>query len=152
MSKVWIYQANRKLQDAEVQKASNFLQSFVSQWKAHGTQLQADFALLHNLFVVIEVDETRQPATGCSIDESVHAIKELGETLGVNFFDRQRVAFKIDEAVDECSLQEFKKLWNGGKIDENTPVFDNTITNGEAWRNAWMVPLGESWHKRLVAK
>jgi len=40
---------------------------------------------------------------------------------------------------------------SAGEIDDNTLVFDNTITYEHQLDNAWVVPFKESWHKRLFA-
>ena len=151
MSRVWIYQAERKLTDDEVEKVKAFLGPFVAEWKAHGAKLAARFDVLHQLFVVLQVDETNQPATGCSIDESVHAMKELEKRLGIGFFNRQRVAYIADGKVENCSMIEFKKLAQSGAVDGQTQVFNNTLSTVEEFEGGWLTTAGESWHKMMLS-
>ncbi|HBK83263.1 MAG TPA: ABC transporter ATPase, partial [Flavobacterium sp.] len=74
-SKVWIYQANRKLTDAEVDEISNATQLFIEQWAAHGTSLEASYLIKYNRFIILAVNQDIQKATGCSIDSSVQFIQ-----------------------------------------------------------------------------
>lgn len=151
MSRIWIYQAERKLTSDEMAKAVERGQTFVESWKAHGKQLKASFHIEHDLFVILKVNEQAQEATGCSIDESVHFMKELGNELSVDFFNRTRVAYIKDDQVHVCSPAEFQALFARGEVAENTMVFNNAITNSADLENNWLVPLASSWQKRLVA-
>ena len=149
-SRVWIYQANRLLTSDEVDLFNQRFGAFMAEWRAHGAQLQASFELKDGLFLIINVDEGVQQATGCSIDASVHAIKEIQEDLGINFFNRQRVAYRIDNEVQHCSIAEFKRLAKEGAVNGETIVFNNTISNVSDYASKWEVPAAKSWHKMLL--
>ncbi|MBI1185229.1 ABC transporter ATPase [bacterium] len=151
MNKIWIYQADRFLTDEEVAWMNEQMAGFTAQWKAHGVKLNAEFDVLQHLFLIVKVDEDRQNATGCSIDESVHFIKQMQEHIGVNFFNRQRVAYKVGNELKQCSLPAFKKLIQEGLVDENTPVFNNTLTDVSDFDSKWLVAAGHSWLKPLLA-
>ena len=76
-SKIWIYQ-NQGAIPQETQKAIQAkLDVFVRQWAAHKVQLYGASAILEDHFIVLAVDENMTAASGCSIDSSVHFIKEL---------------------------------------------------------------------------
>jgi len=85
-SRVWIYQSNRILTDADVNKANELIQGFLPQWKSHGKDLAASIETLHNLFIVVTADEGVEAPSGCSIDSSVKLVKEIGVALNVDFF------------------------------------------------------------------
>jgi len=76
-SKVWIYQSNRKLTDNEVAEIEADIMVFLENWSAHGTSLEASFAVKYNRFIVLAVNQEVQAATGCSIDASVQFIQKL---------------------------------------------------------------------------
>ena len=149
-NKVWIYQSDRFLHKIELDKIDAFMQEFVSNWKAHGVKLSASYELLNDLFLVIKVVEDKQNATGCSIDASVHALKELQQQLGVNFFNRQRVAYLNGSKIEQCSMTEFKKLAKEGVVNNETQVFNNTVITISEFENNWIINADASWHKMLL--
>lgn len=149
-SRIWIYQSDRFLTSKEAERFNELFSTFMADWKAHGAPLQASFELKDQLFLIINVDEGVQEATGCSVDASVHAIKQIQTELGVNFFNRQRVAYRSGDEVLQCSMAEFKALAKEGKLNEDTLVFNNTISAVSEFKSNWEVPAGKSWHKMLL--
>ena len=91
-ARMWMHTANRLLTDEECRAVERHLASFVSSWAAHGTPLKAEFGILLNQVAVVAVDETRQVATGCSIDASVAALRAVNGLLpsleDLDLFDR----------------------------------------------------------------
>ena len=87
MKKVWIYQANRFFTEPELTEAKAYLDAFVRTWTAHGSALAGKAEIHHNLFVVLTVDESVANATGCSVDRSVHVLKELEQQINIGLFD-----------------------------------------------------------------
>jgi hypothetical protein len=150
-TKVWIYQADRFLDDQELQTVNNALADFTADWKAHGVKLTASYEIKDRLFVIIKVVEDQQNATGCSIDASVHFMKELQSTLGINFFNRQRVAYQENGETKHCSMAEFKKLAIEGAVNADTQVFNNTVTDIDSFEKGWLTSAANSWHKMLLS-
>src|SRR5688500_17045791 len=106
-AKVWVYQANRTL-DKKTQKVIlDNLKKFIQEWDAHGKTLKGSAILLYNLFLILAVDEEYNQASGCSIDKSVHYLKELGDHLDVDFFDRSKQAFVQNGGI---VLENFRNL------------------------------------------
>lgn len=149
-SRIWIYQANRFLTEEEAAQFNEFFSEFVANWKAHGKKLDAQYELKDRLFLIINVDEGAQEATGCSVDASVHAIKEIQSQLGIDFFNRQRVAYQKDGELQQCSMAEFKTLAKNGEVGPETLVFNNTISQVVDFDTHWKVPASLSWHKMLL--
>ena len=90
-SRVWLYLADRKLTADEALSVQEQLNSFTAQWAAHNKQLMAAGVLLFDQYIVLTVNEKVESASGCSIDSSVRFIKNLGQQLQVDFFNRLKV-------------------------------------------------------------
>src|SRR3954471_14253672 len=91
-SRVWIYQANRRMSASEASSLDKLLQQFCGNWNAHGEPLKTSFRIEHDQFVVLCADEDYHAPSGCSIDSSVRILKEFQASAGVDFFDRTLVA------------------------------------------------------------
>jgi len=144
--RLWIYQSNRLLTDAECARIADVLQEFVEQWTAHGNQLLGSFEIRHRLFILLKVDESQAMVTGCSIDKSVHLLKKLESELGISLFDRLQVAFR--DAAGELRVvhrDEFRSLVQSGKVHAETIVYNNTVTSAADLADKWEVPLRDSW-------
>ena len=149
-TRVWIYQANRRLSDDEVAQLRPVISNFTNQWVSHNRQLKAFGDVFHNQFLVLMVDETQAGASGCSIDKSVYFVKEIEHAFQISLFDRLTFTYKEGDEVKTAHKDDFAKLFQVGKIDEKTLVFDNLVKTKKAFDEAWIKPLGESWHKRMV--
>lgn len=149
-ARVWVFQSNRPLSDAEVNSIEKSGLLFIAGWAAHGASLKASFDVLYNRFVVIAVDEKQAMASGCSIDKSVHFIKELEKQFNLNFFDRMQVAYRQGKEIVSCSLAEFEKLASQNAVNETTIVFNNMVNTKLAFDTGWEVPLKQSWQSRVL--
>ncbi|MFA0961967.1 hypothetical protein AB9P05_09180 [Roseivirga sp. BDSF3-8] len=147
-ARVWIFQADRKLETSEQQVIDDETALFVRDWKAHGKPLKAASRLYYDQFLVIALDEKEQEATGCAIDTSVAFIRELEKALQVNFFDRSKVAIMRNDEVMLENLKEIKDKVDKGHITEDTPVFNNLVDKKKDLDNQWVVPAKKSWLNR----
>ncbi|MEM9856321.1 MAG: hypothetical protein AAF843_03135 [Bacteroidota bacterium] len=151
-SRVWIYQSNRELSSEEQLTVGRLVQSFLDQWAAHNQALKSSFSFFYGHFLVISVDESFHQASGCSIDASVHLLKQIEEQLDISFFDRTKVAFLKDEAVFLEPISEIKSNIVEGKISDQTLTFNNLVQYKEELTTDWIVPAAESWLKRYFHK
>lgn len=149
-SRVWIYQSNRILTDADVNKANELIQGFLPQWKSHGKDLAASIETLHNLFIVVTADEGVEAPSGCSIDSSVKLVKEIGAALNVDFFDRLVISYLQNDKIELSKMFHFQEKLKSGELSADTIVFNNLVENKAKFESAWMVPVKESWHKQLL--
>ncbi len=149
-TRVWIYQSNAPFSEEDIPQVRQFIQQFVNRWVSHNQQLRAYGDVLHNLFVVLMVDESQAGASGCSIDKSVYFLKELQQHYGVDLFDRMTFAYLEGDQAVPVSRAEFQSLYQQGKLTENTPVFDTLVNNKGDFEAQWVKPLGKSWHKRML--
>lgn len=150
MSRVWIYQADRPLQEAEETQISAALDSFVQSWTAHGNALAGQAYIKHKLFLIFEVDEQQAGVTGCSIDKSVHFVKTLGQQYDIDFFNRLNVVY-IDQQgqLQLVSRDQFVALIQAGSVTVDTTVFNNMIDASHQLATQWQVPLRDSWHSKV---
>lgn len=148
--RIWVYQSNRFLTDAEVAIIQSSGDAFVASWATHGKQLRATVAILHNAFVIISVDEEQAKASGCSIDKSVHWISALGRDLHIDFLDRMQIAYKDEQnTVQIIPMKEFELLASNKQIGSDSLVFNNLVFTGKELKCAWLIPASESWHNRF---
>jgi hypothetical protein len=149
MERIWIYQADRELTEGEKEHILDKLSGFTSQWKAHGKALAAKAEIRYNRFVVIMVDDSVAPPTGCSIDKSVHLLKEIESELGITLFDRMQVAYRDNEDIKAVPRTEFERLVATGEVTDETVVFNNLVASYSELETKWEVPLRESWHAKV---
>ncbi|MCB0402416.1 MAG: hypothetical protein KDD41_10060 [Flavobacteriales bacterium] len=149
-AKAWVYQADRILDEDEVNYIRVVVDEFITNWESHGKLLKASFDVFHNLFVVLFVDEDGDTMCGRAQDASVKLMKELEQQLEISLLDRMIQSYRKDGKVVVATMAEFSRLIENKEIDENTIVFNNTITTKAAFDTQWEVPLKDSWHKQLL--
>lgn len=150
-SKLWIYQAERPFDDGDIEAINEEINSFCTQWTSHNRDLRSLGGVMHDLFVVLVVDETQSSASGCSIDKSVAFVKYLEQKYGRKLLLRNNVAWlDQDKNIHLTPLDDLKGALAEGMIDMNTLVFDNLVATRKDYLSRWTVPLGDSWMKRFV--
>jgi hypothetical protein len=150
-SRVWIYQSDRLLTEAEVAKVNEEIEAFCAQWTSHSHELRAIGGVMHDLFVVLVVDETMSSASGCSIDKSVAFVKYLEHKYGFRLLERNNIAWLDEqEQLHITPLGELKNTVIAGQMTMDTRVFDNLVATRKDYIQRWTVPLGDSWMKRFV--
>ncbi len=150
MERIWIYQADRKLTESEQDQVKSTLEAFTSQWKAHGKKLAASAEIRYGIFVILMVNDSIEAPSGCSIDKSVYLLKDLEEELGVGFFDRMRIAYRVpgSKSIELATKAEFEKLIQEGVVNLDTHVFNNLIQDYGELDTKWEVPISASWHAK----
>ncbi|MEI9919503.1 MAG: hypothetical protein WDO14_11950 [Bacteroidota bacterium] len=144
-SRIWIYQANRKLSDKEKKFADEALKDFCERWVAHNQQLKTSFSIEHNQFVILAADEDYHQPSGCSIDSSVRALKELQAELGIDLFDRTKVAFLNENEVSSHSLSQLKSVFQSGELTGGTITFNNLVPSVGDLKTGWRIPVEKTW-------
>jgi hypothetical protein len=144
-SRIWIYQANRPLTPAEKQKATAALKDFCESWTAHQQVLKTSFTIEHDRFIVLAADEDYHQPSGCSIDSSVRALKDLQASLGIDFFDRTHVAFVQGSQVVTHPLAKLKGVFEAGELGTGTLTFDNLVPSKGEMARRWKTPVEKTW-------
>lgn len=148
--RIWIYVANRSLNDSEVSQIKSKLDDFCSSWAAHGNQLSAGFEVYYDQILVLAVDENVAPATGCSIDSANAIIQEIEAEMGLDLFNRMNLAFVDDERIRLVKMNDLNQAYRSGLISESSTFLDNTISSLHDFRSKWKVTFGDAWaYKRI---
>ena len=147
-SRVWVYQSDRAFTEQEVEEVERKSSLFIEQWAAHNQPLKASFKTIYDHFLIISVDESFNKASGCSIDASVHLVKELEKELDIHFFDRTKVAFIHQGKVNLESINNLKASIAEGKITEHSMTFNNLVNDKKELQNKWIVTTKDSWLNR----
>lgn len=148
-ARVWIYQCSRMLNDYEQITIRQRIKIFVGEWTSHKLEVKAWGDVLHNCFVVIMADESDFRLGGCSIDSSVHLIRELDALFNLDLFNRYAVAFETNGETKLASREEFSSLVKNGTVNNSTLVYNNLVATNDEWQHHWLVPLAESWQGRI---
>jgi hypothetical protein len=149
-SRIWIYQSDRKLTADETAFAGEFLTAYCNQWNAHGQPLRASFEIRFDQFIVIAADESYNSTSGCSVDDSVRAIKEIQHRLGMDFFNRNLIGFLKEHQATLLPLATLKENYLKGIWNESTFTFNNLISTKNQLDAEWIVPAANTWLKRYV--
>jgi len=144
-SRIWIFQADRVLQDEEEQDLNGRLKDFVAGWKAHGIELMADAEILHSSIVVVGVDESKEPPSGCSIDKVFTLLKAWGASSGVDFFNRLLLNISYCNSAKILSKEQIQSSIESKELSAETLVFNSLATSLLELRNRTYLGLSESW-------
>lgn len=150
-ARIWIYQADRKMSEEEVELIQPKIEQFLTQWTAHGANLKAGYLIKYQRFIIIALDESQASASGCSIDASVHFIQSLEAQLGVGLMDKLNVTYYNGPHIAHKSLADFKKMAKAKSVSKNTVVFNNLVNTKGEFEEYWEVPAKDSWHARFLA-
>jgi hypothetical protein len=147
-ARIWVYQSDRELNSSQTEEMSQVLKDFVEEWTRHGKDLKGSFAILHNHFIVIGVDESFNQVSGCSIDASTHVFKRFEQQFGIDLFNKLNTAFRSGDHINVVSMSDFQRFVREERITEETTVFNNMIQTKGDLGISWEVPATKSWHSR----
>lgn len=150
-SRVWVYTGSRAFTVKEAELITQLLQQFCEQWAAHGHPLQTSFTLLENQFVVMAVNENYLATSGCSIDSSVGALRNIQELTGINLLDRSRVPFQINHTIELIPLSHLKIQFQQGFLRADTLTF-NILAATKQQLATWKLPVENSWVAKYLPK
>jgi len=94
--RTWVFVADRKMNEEEAIRINDELQRFVSNWKTHGTPIDASGFCFEHAAIVIAANEAEVKASGCSIDKINQLVRSLGSKLDIDFFNRFNVLHRMD--------------------------------------------------------
>jgi hypothetical protein len=149
-ARLWIFQAEKEFTAQDLTIISTHLQLFTNQWSAHGQPLQASFQIREQRFIILAVSETFHQASGCSIDDSTQAIKEIGKLIHQDLFRRDLVSFRLGDKVEAVKLSDLKNLFKTGFWNENTLTFNTLVPDKKQLASDWLVPAKNTWLKRYI--
>lgn len=144
-SKIWIFQASRKLTGTELALIKEKLNDFTESWESHGKPLKASFRIYYDQIIILAADEGYTMASGCSIDKSVELLKQLENNLKVSLLDRSLVAYKNDQLLETVAFNQLSGLVKNKEITPDTLILNNSLTNISDLKKNWVIPAKESW-------
>ena len=144
-SRVWLYQSDRLLQGQEIEIVLQQLTDFIEQWNTHGAKVKGYANVFFGWFIVLMADETVEGVSGCSTDSSVRQMKLLEQKLNISLFERQNLAFLVNDKVQFYHLSQIKSLIESGTLNGDSIYFNNLVQNKSELLENWMIPLRESW-------
>lgn len=144
-SKVWVYQSSRAFIEKEETEINEQLYQFYAQWLSHGEPVKGWAKLLFRQFIVVMADETDTHVGGCSTDASVRVIKSIERQYEVNMFDRLMLTFLVNGKAQMLPMNQVQYALDKGYIQQNTPLFNNTVVTKKDLVDNWLVPLNKSW-------
>ena len=149
-SRVWMYQSSRLFSLGEALDIEAELQLFCEQWRSHGDKVTAYGNLFFGQFLVLISDGSDVTVSGCSTDSSVRFVQQLGQKYGVDFFNRNNLAFVVKDRIQLLPLSQVQYAIDNGFITSETLYFNNTVQTKAELENNWIIPLKTSWlAKRL---
>jgi len=149
-SHVWIYQSNRIFTLSEAIQIEELLKNFADNWKSHGTPVKGYGNLFFGQFIIFMADETASGVSGCSTDSSVRLIKNIEKDFEVDLFDRQMLAFIVNERIQLVPLSQVNNFLEEGILTANTLYFNNTILTKKELLKKWIIPVKKSWLAKRV--
>ncbi len=144
-SRVWIYQSNRPFSAQEIDEINQILKDFVASWTTHGAKVKGHAMVLFNHFIIFMADETASGVSGCSTDSSVRIVKDIVSRYKVDLFNRQLLAFIIQDKLELIPLSKLNDLFENGIITPENLYFNNTILSKIELKEKWIIPLKNSW-------
>lgn len=151
-SRVWIYQANRAFTMHEVLEIDELLEHFAAHWLSHGAQVKGFAKIFFGQFIVIMADEEATAVGGCSTDSSVRLIKNIEQDYNVELFNRQLLAFMLQERIQLIPLNKLEMAVEENLVTPDTLYFNNTVLTKKELLEGWVIPVKKSWlNKRFDA-
>lgn len=144
-SRVWIYQATRPFTNEEQQAATTAVSSFAESWLSHGEKVKGTGMVMPEGFIILIADIAVTGVSGCSTDSSVRIIKELDSRFNAGLFDRQLLAFLINDEVVRIPMQELSTVITTQQINSSTLYFNNMVQTLDELKTGWLIPAGQSW-------
>jgi len=152
-SRVWVFGADRGLDDGATDLLLRDVDRFLAQWHAHGAPLTTARDWRDQRFLTVAVDQSTAGASGCSIDGLYRSLKSLEPRLGASLVTSGLVFYRDDKGrVQSVDRDRFSALGAERKITPHSRVFDPTVTSLGEWRARFELNAEDSWHAKLLGK
>ena len=143
-SRIWIYAAEQKLTNEQENHILKAISDHLQNWEAHKVPLTAGVTILENHFIIIALDETKNGASGCSIDTLQNKIQNLEKDLSVSLMNRLNVFYRIDDKIHCISTIKLAENTN-----KDTLFYDLTIQK-KSELHSYLKPISEGWCREYV--
>jgi hypothetical protein len=150
-SRVWVFGSDRPLTEESTTALLKAVETFLVDWKAHGTPLTAASQFRDERFLIVAVDQSTAGASGCSIDGLFRVLKSLEQRIGASMVGGGRVFYRgRTGTVQSAARDEIPSLVSSAAISKDTVVFDTAITDLGDFRARFEKRAKESWIRDLM--
>lgn len=150
-SRVWLFAAAAPVDEVDAERLLTAVDKFLKTWAAHEHPLYSAREWRDERFLAIGVDDTREGASGCSIDGLFRLLKKLEGGIGTTLLDHSLVYYRDDAGfVHGVSRADFSHLGRTKGVTKKTHVFDLSITDAGTYRAGFERAAGDSWHGGLL--
>ncbi|MDG2332183.1 MAG: hypothetical protein P8M05_11385 [Flavobacteriales bacterium] len=144
-SKVWMYQANRLLNDEDKKVIYELAEVFLSQWESHNIPVNGAIDTLNNCFVRIAAFTDEPNMCGRAQDAQVRLAKEIELELGIELTNRLLLAFEIEGETEIVHMNDLANEIRQGRINADSNFYNNLIQSKQDFDASWVMKAGESW-------
>ncbi len=152
MKRLWLYYSQQSIEGKLLDRANELIEVFLKNWNNHGKSLAGDIQIIQSHLVAVIVDESVMPASGCSIDQSVAFMKELGNLLNVDLLDRSNVPYELDGKIVSTHFKNISEYIQTGRIGADTLVVNMQLNDAQGLNEQLMIRAEDSWLKKYFKK
>lgn len=149
-SRVWIFQADRFLNDLEVRNIQTDVSNYIQTWKSHGSEVKADCDVIAHRFIVLIADESYTAIGGCSQDNMMRFVQQLQDDYGIDLLNRFLVAYLDGNQIEVVHKDKLIEMIQSGELSAQTMMFDNLVQNKHDFQKNWLKPISASWVNRFL--
>lgn len=146
-NKIWVYIADRPFTKTEEDFVEDKLKALCDNWDVHGSPLKSSFVVVKSQLIVLLSDEVDNQASGCSIDSSVRVMKEIGDKLDIDFFNRWNVACEKDNTIQVMHVNDLKAKLKSGNMTGDDYIFKNILNSKSEFESTFREKISESNYK-----
>lgn len=150
-ARLWIYVADQPLTSVQQAALASHFDAFLSTWDAHGAPVRGGWALCLDRVFLLAAEPSPTPPTGCAIDRSVASLRTLGDTLGVDWFNRHHIMYRQSPTApwEHAQIHAFWALRKAGRVTDTTEVLNTSAATMFEWLQSPAPRFADSWHARM---
>ena len=149
-SKVWLFTADKTLNDSEHGAIQMDIDLFCAHWDSHGVVLKATGFILFSRLLMLIVDESSHAISGCSMDKSVAFIKNVEIKYKISLFDRLLQSAFVNNEWQTASTAIWSEKLKSNEINFETLFIDTLVNNLYDAQHHLIKNLGSFWLKRVI--
>ncbi len=128
MRTLWVFQLFEPLSLEQSEKITAQVQSFLGEWKAHGTPVPGHFEIRKDQFLIVQAQE--DASSGCSVDRMYREIFGILEKCGARISGPENIFFKNGGGKPSWfHFKDSESLIANGKINGETLIYNSALTD-----------------------
>lgn len=149
-ARVWLFQSERKISDAEQTELLKDLANYTQTWRSHGDDLASMGRIVKDQFIVLIADTISTQIGGCSQDDMMRFIQSVEKKYNLSLLNRSLVALLVDDEVQLHNLNELSNKVKEHVVSEKSLMFDNMVRSRADFQHNWLKPLKDSWVSKFL--